>query len=470
MDWGKLTKDVSAWGDKVVSKLGEAADQAQAKIEEAKLRTQPPITVGPHRVVRLKKLADGGFSEVFLARAADGEELFALKRMVCQTPSAKADAKAELKVLKMMSSHPNHINILGASAQGVTVPGQRQESMEVNFLFPFYKRGTVFDAMWGALEQQRALSSGVGGSGGMGGGGSGGMGGFGGGGGARGFGSGSAWPFPERELLLVLLGVAKGLDAMHEKGFAHRDVKPHNVLLSGNGTPVLMDLGSAELGFRDVATRQEAAKVEDDAGVKCSAPYRSPELTEVRYPCSLTPVVDVWSLGCCAYAMAFDAFSPFESELEGVKRLAILNGKYLLPPGRRNRLGCAYSEGFAALLGRLLTLDPASRPTMNEARRLIAAVGRGEPLPDLPPLRTTGGGEEGAPAARSRDMSGASAGASLRPPTAASAAPKPALRPPSPTPLPPPPPDLLDFDAFPAAAAPAAAAARESSIDAQARE
>ncbi len=102
MDWAKLSADVSAWGERAKATLSDAADAAQSKVEEAKLQLlHAPVVVGPYTVVKLKRLAEGGFSEVFLVREADGEQLFALKRMVCQTPAAKADAKSELAVLKV---------------------------------------------------------------------------------------------------------------------------------------------------------------------------------------------------------------------------------------------------------------------------------------------------------------------------------------------------------------------------------
>jgi hypothetical protein len=56
MDWGKLTSDVTQWGEKAKVLLNEAGNKAQEKIEEAKLRTQPPITVGPHRVMKIRKV------------------------------------------------------------------------------------------------------------------------------------------------------------------------------------------------------------------------------------------------------------------------------------------------------------------------------------------------------------------------------------------------------------------------------
>ena len=49
-----------------------------------------------------------------------------------------------------------------------------------------------------------------------------------------------------------------------------------------DGTPVIMDLGSAAPARRDVASKSDAMRIEDEAATKCSAPYRAPELTEVR--------------------------------------------------------------------------------------------------------------------------------------------------------------------------------------------
>ena len=145
--------------------------------------------------------------------------------------------------------------------------------MEVNLLFPLYRHGTVFDAMWACVEAksrsgaQASINWGFDPSGG-------GFVGRGPGGGGPGGKGGGMWPFPEGELLRVAAGCVKGLGAMHAKGLAHRDMKPHNVLLGGDGTPVLMDLGSAEPARRDVETKQQALDVEDQAATKCSAPYR----------------------------------------------------------------------------------------------------------------------------------------------------------------------------------------------------
>lgn len=49
----------------------------------------------------------------------------------------------------------------------------------------------------------------------------------------------------EARLLSVLLPIALGLEQVHGKGVLHRDIKPDNILLRADGTPVLIDFGAA---------------------------------------------------------------------------------------------------------------------------------------------------------------------------------------------------------------------------------
>lgn len=53
----------------------------------------------------------------------------------------------------------------------------------------------------------------------------------------------------ESELLKILIPILGGLDLVHKSGFIHRDIKPDNIFIRNDGSPVLIDFGSARQAF-----------------------------------------------------------------------------------------------------------------------------------------------------------------------------------------------------------------------------
>ena len=51
--------------------------------------------------------------------------------------------------------------------------------------------------------------------------------------------------FDEQRLLGILLPIIDGLELVHKGGFIHRDIKPANIFIRNDGSPVLLDFGSA---------------------------------------------------------------------------------------------------------------------------------------------------------------------------------------------------------------------------------
>lgn len=102
--------------------------------------------------------------------------------------------------------------------------------------------------------------------------------------------------------LLVIRGIARALQAAHDKGIIHRDLKPDNVFLvpgleaSSDERIKLLDFGIAKLTFAG-----------DDAGrtttgvVMGTPAYMAPE--QCRGDRSVDHRADLYSLGCVAYEM-----------------------------------------------------------------------------------------------------------------------------------------------------------------------
>ena len=88
------------------------------------------------------------------------------------------------------------------------------------------------------------------------------------------------------------------MHAAQPEPLAHRDLKPHNVLLTKEQRPIIMDLGSVARARLKISTHSEAQHLQDVAAERCSMPYRPPELFQVNSKCEIDERTDVWVREC----------------------------------------------------------------------------------------------------------------------------------------------------------------------------
>jgi eukaryotic-like serine/threonine-protein kinase len=92
-------------------------------------------------------------------------------------------------------------------------------------------------------------------------------------------------PIAAQEAAAVASQIAHALAAAHAKGIIHRDVKPSNILITGDGTAKLLDFGIAKMAGSELTVQ---------APMPGTIAYMSPEQTRGEIVDHRT---DLWSLG-----------------------------------------------------------------------------------------------------------------------------------------------------------------------------
>ncbi|MFJ9765324.1 serine/threonine-protein kinase [Streptomyces erythrochromogenes] len=170
--------------------------------------------------------------------------------------------------------------------------------------------------------------------------------------------NGPLTPHRAAEVGLAVLDV---LRAAHGQGILHRDVKPSNVLIAGNGRVVLTDFGIAQVEGDPSVT---------STGMLVGAPsYISPERARGQKP---GPPADMWSLGGLLYA-SVEGTPPYDKG-SALATLTAVMTEPVDPPKNAGPL--------TEVIYGLLAKDPARRLDEGRARAMLTAViAAPEPVP-----------------------------------------------------------------------------------------
>jgi eukaryotic-like serine/threonine-protein kinase len=282
-----------------------------------------------------RDLGRGGMASVVLARDLREDRLVALKVLHPElTSTVGADRfKREIRVAAALQ----HPNILGILDSGETPDGQ------LWFAMPFVEGENAYDR----LERIQQ--------------------------------------YPPEEALRVVTAAASALAYAHSQGVVHRDIKPDNILLSGDQV-LVADFGVAR-AVSEVAQKLTAT------GMLVGTPvYMSPE--QATGDKAIDGRSDIFALGCVLYEMLSG-----EPPFKGPNPQATLMRRFMGPPrplrpmvqipehveaaiikslAKEPTDRFATATEFAdALAGR--TTAPAAAPVREPADKVAVATGSGAP-------------------------------------------------------------------------------------------
>jgi uncharacterized protein (TIGR03067 family) len=268
--------------------------------------SRPPRSLGQYQL--LEKLGQGGMGTVYKARHEKLDRIVALKvlqkhRMVDQ--QAVARFEREMKAVGSLE----HPNIVRATDAG--------EVDDVPYLVMEYVDG------WDLAALLRRLG-----------------------------------PLPVADACEIVRQAAVALQAAHERGLVHRDVKPSNLMLDRQGGVRLLDLGLAR--FQLTSTPGECSSQEEMTGtgqVMGTADYMAPEQFDDSHTADIR--ADIYALGCTLYKL-LSGRQPFAGEAYGGP-LEKMNAhaQETVPSIRQFRKDVP--GALADVIERTLAKDPAGR-------------------------------------------------------------------------------------------------------------
>ena len=289
---------------------------------------------GPEGYKDLERIDQGGFATVYRARDIRFDRTVALKVLRSDTLNDRElrRFRAECLATGRVSSHPNIVTVYGAG----TTRGHRP------WLAMEYCSG-------GSLARKVAAQG----------------------------------PLPVSEVVSIGARLCSALHAAHQAGVLHRDVKPHNVLLTAYGEPALADFGIAS-----VVNVDDAGSVATETAAY-TVVHAAPEILEGK---AATTASDIYSLGSTLYTLLAGQ-PPFAKEAR--TGLAPLVSRIL-----RNDLPAIARPGvppeLERLLRRCMAAEPDDRPaSAGELGASLTELGQGltavasaprapEPRPEAP--------------------------------------------------------------------------------------
>lgn len=173
-------------------------------------------------------------------------------------------------------------------------------------------------------------------------------------------------PLPPSLVVDIGRQVASALQFAHKRGVVHRDIKPHNIIITDEGEVKVTDFGIA---------RTLSSNLTQTGAVLGTAYYLSPEQAKGE---EVSPLSDIYSLGVVLYEMATGQL-PFTGETPVAVALKHLQEEPPLP----EKINPSIPSGLQTVILKALAREPAARYQSAEELRqdLAKSLNAGSTLP-----------------------------------------------------------------------------------------
>lgn len=178
----------------------------------------------------------------------------------------------------------------------------------------------------------------------------------------------------ENELKNLLLALIDGLAQVHEAGIFHRDIKPGNIIIRDDGSPVLIDFGAAR---QNIGSKSRPITTLITPGYAPMEQYDSSAQL-------LGPWTDIYALGALAFH-CLTGSQPTDSPNRVMQRDPNADPVAL----QLQQLEGKVSGGFLTALSSALAIYAEQRPqTLQQWRKQLSSAPQAEnrPVPAPPPV------------------------------------------------------------------------------------
>lgn len=166
-------------------------------------------------------------------------------------------------------------------------------------------------------------------------------------------------------LRTALVGLARGLAALHAAGVVHRDLEPSNILVDDHGRVVLLDIGGLD----------EPSQARSDTSLSGTA-YTAPERARGE---PVGPAADWYAVGVLLFRAIVGELPYGEASHD---ELLVLKQHVDVPP--IGKLVDGLPPDLAILVDGLLARDPAKRPSEADILEALGIASDEQPAAPLP--------------------------------------------------------------------------------------